>query len=182
MSGVMLFNVHKAVRHVGKAGTFQNTSLCGNSCQIANTHFFYWPLSFQRKRNSSVSIPLPVSAQPLREKLMIEPRGLTQRSCSHSVQQWNLLWPRTQCPRGSSSNVLRLWQQNQNHSGGKRPLRSSSPIPAHPTMPITTSLCATSPWFWSTSRDGDPTTPWAGRELTRSMCMMLNPKLGGPPG
>lgn len=28
-------------------------------------------------------------------------------------------------------------------------------------MPITTSLSATSPQFWSTSRDGDPTTPWA---------------------
>jgi len=31
----------------------------------------------------------------------------------------------------------------------------------HPTVP--TSLSATSPWFWSTSRDSDPITPWAAR-------------------
>jgi len=33
--------------------------------------------------------------------------------------------------------------------------------PSHPTMPIATSLSVTSPWFWNTSRHGDPTTPWA---------------------
>lgn len=38
MFGVMLFNLHEAVRHAGKAGTFQNISLCGNSRQPANIH------------------------------------------------------------------------------------------------------------------------------------------------
>ena len=33
------------------------------------------------------------------------------------------------------------------------------------TMPTAMSLSATSPWFWSTSRDGDPTTPWAAVPL-----------------
>ena len=41
----------------------------------------------------------------------------------------------------------------------KRLPRSSEPT--HPTMPITTSLSATSPQFWNTCRDGDPTTPCA---------------------
>lgn len=32
------------------------------------------------------------------------------------------------------------------------------------TVPITTSLSSTSSQFWSTSRDNDPTTPWAKEE------------------
>ena len=36
---------------------------------------------------------------------------------------------------------------------------SQIPQPTHPNMP--TSLSATSPWLRDTSRDSDPTTPWA---------------------
>ena len=43
------------------------------------------------------------------------------------------------------------------HSGWKRPLRSPSLTP-RPPCPLPMSLSATSPRFWNTSRDGDPTT------------------------
>ena len=42
-------------------------------------------------------------------------------------------------------------------------LEKTSEIPQPnppPPCPLPTSLSATSPPFWSTSRDGDPTTPW----------------------
>ena len=41
--------------------------------------------------------------------------------------------------------------ETQNHSSWKRSLRSPGPTPSHPTVPITTSLSATSPWFSNTS-------------------------------
>ena len=45
------------------------------------------------------------------------------------------------------------------HKGWKSPL--GSPTQPTPPCPLPTSLSATSPWFWNTSRDGDPTTPRA---------------------
>ena len=45
-------------------------------------------------------------------------------------------------------------------------LKKTSKIPkSNPLCPLPTSLSATSPGFWSTSRDGDPTTPWAAVPL-----------------
>lgn len=85
--GVMLFNIHKAVRHVGKAGTFQNVSPRGNSCQPANIHFLLAFILSEEEEWLGVFIPLPVSAQLLWEKLMTEPRGLIHRSqvCSRET-------------------------------------------------------------------------------------------------
>lgn len=85
--GVVLFNVHEAVRHVGKAGTFQNTRLRGNSCQPANIHFLLAFILSEKEEWLGVFIPLPVSAQPLWKKLMMEPMGLIHRSqaCSRET-------------------------------------------------------------------------------------------------
>lgn len=77
---VMLFNVHKAVRHVGKSGTFQNASPCGNSCQTANIHFLLAFILSEREE-LGIFIPLPVGTQPLWEKLIMEPKVLIHRSC-----------------------------------------------------------------------------------------------------
>jgi len=47
-------------------------------------------------------------------------------------------------------------------------------------MPITTSLSATSPWLWNTSRDGDPTAPWAAVPMPDPVfhCSLLEPPEG----
>jgi len=59
--------------------------------------------------------------------------------------------------------------ESQNHSGWKRPLRSSSPtIHLPPVLPTTTSLSAASTHFLITSRDGDSTTSLG------SLCHCLN--------
>ena len=57
------------------------------------------------------------------------------------------------------NRLLTDFTESLNRSGWKRALRS--PTQPIPPCPLTTSLSATSPQFWNTSRDGDPTTPWA---------------------
>ena len=52
----------------------------------------------------------------------------------------------------------------------EKPLRSSSPTPTHPAMPITTSLSTTSPQFWSTS--GTVAAPLPG-QLCRCTTALL---------
>ena len=56
--------------------------------------------------------------------------------------------------RSRRDTIIETW----NHKGWKRPLTSASPTPTHPLCPLTASLSATSPQFWSTSRNSDPTT------------------------
>lgn len=75
----MLFSVHEAVRHAGKAWTFQNVRPCGNSCQPANIHSLLAFILSEKEEWFGIFIPLPVSAQPLQEKLMMEPIGLIHR-------------------------------------------------------------------------------------------------------
>lgn len=58
MFEVMLFNVHEAVRHAGKAGTFQNISLRGNSCQSANIHLLLAFILSEEEEWLGVFIPL----------------------------------------------------------------------------------------------------------------------------
>ena len=50
--------------------------------------------------------------------------------------------------------------ESQNHSVWKRPLRSSIPTPAHPSMPTAHVPQCHISTVLSTSRDGDSVTPW----------------------
>ena len=43
--------------------------------------------------------------------------------------------------------------------------KSSQITKSNPSPPLLTSLSATSPLFWNTSKDGDPTSPWAAVPL-----------------
>ena len=55
--------------------------------------------------------------------------------------------------------------ESQRHSGYKRPLRSPSPTPAHPTMPTAHTPQCHIPMVMEHPKDGDPTTPWAAVPL-----------------
>lgn len=71
---------------LAKMGLFR-TSACVVIHASLPTSIFYWPLSFQRRRNDFVFSSLSFSAQSLWEKLMMEPRCLIHRSqdCSRET-------------------------------------------------------------------------------------------------
>ena len=64
--------------------------------------------------------------------------------------------------------------ESQNHEGWKSPLRSPSPAPTHRTMPADHVLNATSPQFWNTSMDGDPTTSLCSSASTQTLFWRRN--------
>lgn len=64
---------------LAELGLFR-TSACVVIHASLPTSIFYWPLSFQRRRNDLVFSSLSVSAQSLQEKLMMEPGCWIHRS------------------------------------------------------------------------------------------------------
>jgi len=98
----------------------------------------------------------PMGWQHLQEELSTTRMGLClllgwARACVHGVH-YEDLFPQVTERRKLIFRIIKVRKDLQDHQVQPHSI---------PSSPLTTFLSATSLWLWSTTRDGDPTTPWA---------------------